>query len=200
MVEWPPKYIVVGIGAVAVLSVLGLTTIRDVRANEFLDLPTSSGGERYGQEESGCSKCLAASTSVPATGSSAVTTPPQGVFGSYRGGVPCQSQDRNNCALTSKNDIVIVSKTSKKTKAHIFAHITFDAGNACQIQGDAAWNLDKFTLYAEGVSDQQQCILDILIDNSYLTFVDQDQICEQIYCGAGGSFDGEWFRLSLPDR
>lgn len=124
---------------------------------------------------------------------------PKNAIGAYKGS-GCASPGKegekvNRCVPAGKSDRVTISQ-AKDGALKMKARIVFDHGHICSAEGPATWSeTDKsFVLTAEGMDPQKPCRLAAHLDGKMLTLEDVGGSCRDVYCGAGGTFDGLVFK------
>jgi hypothetical protein len=127
-----------------------------------------------------------------ATGQESSTPAPAKAFGSYVG-AGCAKPAAADCLLTDGRDRLVISH-DKDGSVVAGIKLVFDRGISCRLKVRASWVEDHFLMRAEGIDPAKPCELELLVNGPHVQLQDQGGRCREVYCGAGGAFDGARFR------
>jgi hypothetical protein len=112
-------------------------------------------------------------------------------------GAGCFGALSTNCLDTGKNDVVKISHV-KENRATVSIRLVFDRGFTCHLDGEAKYNNSQYILVADGLDPRKPCRLILHLTGSQIELEDPEDLCREVYCGAGASLDGARFKKRTP--
>lgn len=100
-----------------------------------------------------------------------------------------KNEDINGTKLPGENVLEIVKITDGS--AYFRTHLDFYNGHVCALSGVA--DLEGDRLVYRRSNDKSGCVLTLTFSDQGVSFEDRERRCQEMFCGARGSFEGEWF-------